>query len=399
MKDNKFWTLRYTLINITYFAVFCTIHAYAAVFLLDKGLTNTMVGLSLALANLLSAFAQPIVAGFVDKPNKITNRRVMMASAFLMEIGSVILLTIRTNIIIICITFVLIYMIQFMYQPMMIAMNFEYQQASCKINFGLSRGLGSAGFAVTAALIGPMVSQNGTDMLLYITLIMLAIHIILIYFFKLPKDYISPVTDSQSDNKRSNSLLDFAKNYPIFILFLVGTVFCFIGHNAINDFLISIIRNLGGNEAHLGYANFLAAILELPVMALMGLILKKISARKALIFSGISFCIKIAIMMLATSLMGMFISQSFQAFAYAVFIPASAIFADNLMHDNDKAKGQAYINSAITIGGVFSSLISGKILDLYGVFAMLLLGLLISIVGAIIITVSSCLIVKKPTHS
>ena len=37
MDKKHFWTLRYTLINVTYFAAFCTVHAYAAVYLLDRG--------------------------------------------------------------------------------------------------------------------------------------------------------------------------------------------------------------------------------------------------------------------------------------------------------------------------------------------------------------------------
>ena len=38
------WTIRYTLINATYFSAFCTIHACAAVFLLGNGFSNTEVG-------------------------------------------------------------------------------------------------------------------------------------------------------------------------------------------------------------------------------------------------------------------------------------------------------------------------------------------------------------------
>ena len=56
MNRNKFlWTFRYSLINVTYFAAFCTVHAYAAVYLLANGFTNTQVGILLALANIISS--------------------------------------------------------------------------------------------------------------------------------------------------------------------------------------------------------------------------------------------------------------------------------------------------------------------------------------------------------
>ena len=50
----KFWTLRYIIINATYFAVYSGIHAYASVFLLEKGFSNTLIGITLALANILA---------------------------------------------------------------------------------------------------------------------------------------------------------------------------------------------------------------------------------------------------------------------------------------------------------------------------------------------------------
>ena len=121
----------------------------------------------------------------------------------------------------------------------------------------------------------------------------------------------------------------------------------------INDFMIQIIRNLGGRETELGIANFLQAVLELPVMALIGLILKKLSAKKLLVISGAAFFVKILILVFATGMAHMYISQSFQILAYAVFIPAGAYYVSSTMEELDQVKGQAFITSAITIGGVF----------------------------------------------
>ena len=146
----KFWTLRYIIINATYFAVYSGIHAYASVFLLEKGFSNTLIGITLALANILSVVFQPLVAGLIDKQGKLTNRNVSMASTALLLIGSVLLLIIKSGIVVIFIIFALIYMVQMVYQPIITAMYFEYEAAGCHIYYGLARGLGSAGFAVTS---------------------------------------------------------------------------------------------------------------------------------------------------------------------------------------------------------------------------------------------------------
>ncbi|MBR1524719.1 MAG: hypothetical protein IJ641_09750, partial [Lachnospiraceae bacterium] len=47
-------------------------------------------------------------------------------------------------------------------------------------------------------------------------------------------------------------------------------------------------------------------------------------------------------------------------------------------------KGQAYVSSAITVGGVFSNLICGGILDSFGIHPMLVTGSVVCAAGVII---------------
>ena len=400
MKKNQFWTFRYTLINILYFVAFCTIHAYAGVFLLDKGFTNTQVGLALAISNILSVFGQPFVAGIIDKGKVLTNRLTVMFSSLFLLIGSLVLIFVNTEKVPIFAIFVLMYTVQFVYQPIMIAMNFEYAKAGCKINFGLARGMGSAGFAVTSFFLGKAVENYGTNIILYVTIAAMALMVLIVFLFKKPAGENVKAEIENTEDKKENEgggFFAFVKKYPFFMVFLLGVACCFFAHNMINDFMIQIIRNLGGNETQLGYATFLQAILELPVMALIGFVLKKISERHMLVFSAVSFFVKTAILFLATGLIGMYVSQSFQMFAYAVFIPTAAYFAENVMKENDKVKGQAFINSALTLGGVFSNLVCGKILDAFGVKVMLLIGMAVCFVGVLIVVVAVYPMMNKKT--
>lgn len=379
------WTIRYTLINATYFSAFCTIHACAAVFLLGNGFSNTEVGTLLAIANILSAIIQPVIAGVIDKQGALTNRRFILFSVVTILLGSVILLFSTDNKIVIFPVFALIYMIQFAYQPVMTALCFEYQKAGCPIVYGLARGLGSASFAVTSAFIGGLIEDRGIKILLYINIAVMILSAILIFTFRKPKQLPVDRSDAKKpESTRSSSFGTFIKTYPAFSLFLVGVVCFFFAHNMINDFMIQIIRNLGGAEKELGYANFLQAILELPVMAFIGLILKKFTSKALLLFSGVAFLIKIVILIFATNMGHMYLSQSCQLFAYAVFIPAAAYYVSKTMADNDQVKGQAFVTSAITVGGVFSNLISGVILDHLGIRPMLITGTAVCAIGVLI---------------
>ena len=389
----KFSTLRYTLINITYFMAFCTLHAYAAVYLLDRGFTNTQIGLLLAVANITSALAQPMVASLIDRQGMFTNRNVMIICAGIIAAGSALLLVADTNKILVFIVFALIYMIQFTYMPVMTALNFEYQNHGINIIYGLARGLGSAGFAITSALVGGIVEKEGVRILLYLNIVIMAVQMVIVYFFKLPKDAKTgengkadeSVNDINSEEEAS-SLTAFLGKYPAFVLMLAGTVLIFFTHNMLNDYLIQIVRPLGGSEKHLGYATFIAAFLELPTMAAMTFFSKKLSMRVMLVISGIAFTVKALIMTLATNIPMVYISQSMQLLAYAVFIPASAYYVSQNISETDQVKGQAFVTSCFTLSGVFSSLLCGVILDHMGVKAMLVIGSIVSVAGAALLT-------------
>ena len=382
MSDKKqFWTLRYIIINATYFAVYSGIHAYASVFLLEKGFSNTLIGITLALANILSVIFQPVVAGLIDKQGKLTNRNVSMASTALLLAGSVLLLIIKNGIAVIFIIFALIYMVQMVYQPIITAMYFEYKAAGCHIYYGLARGLGSAGFAVTSVFTGMAIGKFGVTILMILDIFFLSVALVVLYFFKKPS--VRP--EKTADNEIAhNNLFSFIKTYPGFMLFVLGAVCFFFAHNAINDYMIQIISPLGGTEASMGTAVFIAALLELPTMALIDKIMKKVSCRNLLLFAGAAFLVKTLLMFMASNMVVVYISQAMQMFAYAVFIPVSAYFVNQTMARLDQVKGQAYINCSITLGGVFSSIVCGRLLDIRGPHFMLIVSLAVTAAGLVI---------------
>lgn len=407
--SRKFWTLRYIVINATYFAVYSGIHAYASVFLLEKGFTNTLIGVVLGLANVLSAIIQPIVAGLIDKQGKLTNRNVSMASTALLILGSVLLLIITDSFAAIFIIFTLIYMVQMVYQPLITAMYFEYEAAGCNIFYGLARGLGSCGFAIVSLFTGRAIGKYGVTVLMVLDIIFLSIALVVLYFFKKPVSApassatasssavsdVSSAADISAEAASSaaadsepevahNSFFSFVRVYPAFMLFVAGAVCFFFAHNAINDYLIQIVTPLGGTEASMGTATFIAALLELPTMALIGKIMKRISVRNLLLISSIAFLIKTFLMFIATNLTIVYISQAMQMFAYAVFIPAGAYFVNQTMSKLDQVKGQAYINCSITLGGGLSCLICGRLLDLMGSHFMLTVSLIVTAAGLVI---------------
>ena len=96
------------------------------------------------------------------------------------------------------------------------------------------------------------------------------------------------------------------------MLFLVGVIMFFFAHNMINDYLLQIITPIGGNKKQMGYAIFIAALLELPTMALITVAIKKISCESLLKFSGIMFVVKTLILLLSNSMLWVYVSEACQ---------------------------------------------------------------------------------------
>lgn len=65
--SSKKLTIRYVVYQLMYFAYAAGTSAFAATYLLAKGLNATQVGTLLATSNLLACLAQPVIGDVVDR--------------------------------------------------------------------------------------------------------------------------------------------------------------------------------------------------------------------------------------------------------------------------------------------------------------------------------------------
>jgi PPP family 3-phenylpropionic acid transporter len=137
----------------------------------------------------------------------------------------------------------------------------------------------------------------------------------------------------------------------------------------------------------MGIATAIAGFLELPAMAFFPLILKRIrSAGTIMKLSGVFFIVKALITLLAPNVFWIYIAQCFQFFAYAMFIPSSVYYVNEVINEIDKIKGQTYMGMSLVISGMIGNSLGGLMLDTSGgVSFMLTVGIAVSIVGLIML--------------
>lgn len=388
LKKSKGLDLKYAIIQAFYFMAFCSMMGYASVFLLNKGFSNGEIGIVLSLSSVAAVVAQPMLASFIDKNQKIALKTIISIAVTIVIGSSIVLYFMKDPSIILLALVILIFTIFSTLQPLMNSLAFSFEKRGYEINFGLARGIGSVAYAVTSMILGFVLEKNNPDVLPLFYVAFSVGVLLFVYTFSLPKSATVIVEEKQEEEIPQLSLGQFVSKYKMFMLFLAGTVCLFFDHTLINNFFIQVITNVGGSSGDMGTAIFLAAMVELPTMALFVKMKERIDCAMLLKISGVFFSLKHIITFFAGSVSLIYVAQAMQIAAYALFIPASVYYVTQLVEKGDMIKGQALVTGAITLSGVFASFLGGIMLDSIGANTMLLIGTVVSIIGTLILFVS-----------
>lgn len=379
-KTNKVLDIKYIAIQIFYLMNYCAMLGYASVYLLELGFSNGQIGISLAMSSVVSVICQPIIASFVDKHREVSLNTVIKIALTLVVIASAILYFLSLDKIVLIVLHAFVLVILLTLQPLINSIAFGFEKQGYVLNFGLARGMGSVAYAFTSLGLGILLESVSATILPLCYMVISMILFMFIHTFALKQENLV-----EKEVVSQLSLLGFVKKYKRVMIVLAGVVFVYLDHAIINNFFIQIVTNVGGTSSSMGKAIFLAAMLELPTMTFFTLFLKKIKCSNLFKIAVIFFSIKHVITYLASSMFVIYIAQATQIAGYALFIPASVYYMNEVVENSDLTKGQAMLTGAITLSNVFASLIGGILLDAYGVSTVLLIGAVGSIIGTVIV--------------
>lgn len=385
---NKSLDIRYACIHGFYWMLCCSMIGYASVFLLDKGFTNTTIGTVLAISNILAVFGQPAVASYMDKTSKLSLRMLISLILVVIIALSLVLCFLTGASMVMVVLTIVAFTLMLTLQPFINSLTFAFEKNGIHINFGLARGIGSVAYAVMSLILGNLVAAFSPELLpfFYVGLSLCALFFVYTFFLPGHKDEI--VHQEKETEHDQLSMGQFIKKYKTFMLLLVATVLLFFDHSVINNFFIQVVNHINGNSADMGNAIFLAAVLELPTMALFTKFQQKIGCKNMMLISAVFFSVKHVLTYFAVNMFMIYVAQVMQMLAYAVFIPASVYYVSQLVEEHDMNKGQALVTGAMTLASVFASLAGGVLLDALGVSKVLMIGAIISVLGTICMFIS-----------
>jgi PPP family 3-phenylpropionic acid transporter len=156
-------------------------------------------------------------------------------------------------------------------------------------------------------------------------------------------------------------------------------------HAMTENYLIEVVRPLGGDSGSVGVALFIATAVEMLVLLFFERLRRHIRDTWLLKLAGLSFLVKAVLLLVAPSVNAIYLIQLLQATSYTFLSPTQMYYARGRISMADMVKGQAFITASYTLGCAIGNFAGGQILQHFSVSAMLLSGVVMAALGTAVL--------------
>lgn len=386
--SSKKLTARYVVYQLMYFAYAAGTSAFAATYLLAKGLNATQVGTLLATSNLLACFAQPLIGDVVDRIKGFVLPKIMTGIFAGVIACMVIIQFLQPPVVLVGVLYGMLLFLSSITNSLNNSLCAYYTNHGCAINYGIGQGVGSFSFSVASLGFGYLMAWLGVDSMIW-TVFVLAIAMI-ITVLGYPKIDTVPafLNDGNKQKDERVSIFVFFSKYKMFVATMIGVMFVSMCHYMSENYFIAIFEHIGGGSEDVGIAMFVACLSAVPFFLCFEKLRQKIDIYFFMKMSGVCFMVKTFLVIMATQVWHIYLIQLMQTVTYASLYQPLYYMARRQISEADLVKGQAVAISMYTLGGACGSFVGGRMLDGFGVTSMLWLAFGAAFVGTVIINVT-----------
>lgn len=376
---NRILNLQYSLFQIVPWGSFGVILGYAGSFCLNRGMSDAQYGILLACVCAGAFGLQLIIAELISRIPRLNPQNCMLLIGVLMTVfcAAMSLLPLPNvcmigSLAVVCVLFQLL-------PSLANSLAVSAMHQGIPINFGLSRGIGSAAYAILSYLTGLLIAGTGT---LAVPRVELALSVLLVVA-ALTFPRLEKVEEETSSDSGTSLFRD-----TRFLLLFLGVTLLYACHCAMANFLYQIIVSRGGTEVEQGISNALAAFCELPVMFCFSWFLKKGRCDTWLKIAGGFVAGKALLMLLSTNCGVIYAAQLTHLLGYSMFIISSVYYVGSVVPKKDVVRSQTMLASGSSLGNLMFSLCGGLALEYTGVQGLLSCSLGLGVIGVIILLFS-----------
>lgn len=375
-------TAHYALLQVLSNAAHVVVFGFSSVYLRAQGLTDSQIGIVLALGTGINIAAQPLMGSLADRTRRLSLNRLIALFYLLAIAAAALLATALLPQWIVVSLFVLLTFCVFVSESFFNSLAMEQVNRGFALNFGLARGIGSAGYALVSLALGKAVSAYSESALMPFLIVFSALMIAALLPFGAGTQGNQPVGERQSLNLRK-----FIAENKRFCLFVLGVALMYYCYAVRASYMYQIVLSIGGDIEQFGAITAFTAFVELPAMAAFPMLNKRFKTRTILLFAAVCFVVRTLIICFAQNMAWIYVSQGMQMVSYGLFIPASVYYVNEMIGESNRNKGQTFLSMGQSLSSICASLLGGAMLTAAGGSPqrMLLAAAIISTVGVVIL--------------
>ena len=290
MRQKRSATLSFSAVQASFWMSLCIAISFAAVHLKALGFSNTGLGLTLAAGNILGTLAGPLLASLSEKRRLPTAR--LIWPLFGLRVLCLIALAFCSGPTLSAAVFYALYVAGMMaVNSLNLKFCVDAELRGLALDYGKARAAGSLAYVLISALLGVLVERRSYPVLIWAAATVLLLQAASTFWIGAELGG-EPGAETASEAKTGVSLPALLRGEPRFALFLLGSVLLYFSHNAITNYMINIVRNLGGDTGTMGLVNAVMAMVEIPVMLFFSLLARRLRVSLLLKLSVAAFLAK-----------------------------------------------------------------------------------------------------------
>ena len=376
-------TTAYSILQIVCWGFFAVTLVFSSNVLYDFGFTDSKISIFLGICTALSFGIQILLAEMISASRKWKVWAVLLVLGLLMVFGNGLILApgiphwlgVGAYGMAVCILLMLPSFVN--------ALGMDAIRRGSPTNYSCARGLGSLGYSVLAFFTGALVRRHGTVMVPLVGgCIGAAMVLGTLWFHRAGERNLEPLPEKPRKAEKNPGFL---KQYPLFTLFLFGSVLIQYAHNLPSNFMYQIMLTRNGGAQEQGLASAICAFSELPVMFFFPLLMRRLRCDKWVRFSAMFVILKAVGILMASTPGGIYLAQATQALGYGLFVISSVNYAELVVGRGESVRAQTYLGSTATVGCLLATSTGGFLCEHLSVNAMVLTSLIVSVIGGVLI--------------
>lgn len=380
--------VKYSVVSGLYWMICAVAGIFMVPILREKGMDNGQIGLLLSIRSLATLGISPFIASFSDKHPKVQLKYILMILAGINILNTIVFQFVSMSLWQLAVIMVILGGSSNTMPPLHSSIAMKFNKPGNTIVYSIGRGTGSVTYAFAALGLGYLVGDSHLYMALVIQIILdvaTIISLIVMPCYDVEEGAPSQEVLGHVKEKSAHTSMYLFQHYKFFTLFLFASAFMFVGYSMCNSFLIDVIIAKGGNNSHMGIANFILGISELPTAILFQRLKKKFGVYKLLRISAIFSLLKMVFLYFSPNVFWICASQVLQMLGNGMYWSTSVYYVNEVIPKEDIVKGQSLATIfSVNIGGILGTMFSGQLLNYFDVNGLIMFGCGCSLIGVFI---------------